>query len=120
MYRCYLVVAIPVALLALSLFEIAPWLPIVVMWWPKPWLDRTVLFVLARAAFGQQTTRRRPVARAARRCGGASFVITWTWRRLSPWRSFTQPVYQLEGHCVLPAARGASCSCGAGTAARRS
>jgi hypothetical protein len=23
--------------------------------------------------------------------------LTWTWRRLSPWRSFTQPVYQLEG-----------------------
>jgi hypothetical protein len=25
-------------------------------------------------------------------------VLTWTWRRLSPWRAFTQPVYQLEGH----------------------
>src|SRR5262249_26120771 len=24
-------------------------------------------------------------------------LLTWTWRRLSPWRSFTQPVYQLEG-----------------------
>jgi len=23
--------------------------------------------------------------------------LSWTWRRLSPWRSFTQPVYQLEG-----------------------
>ena len=62
MYRCYLVVAIPMALLSLSLFEIAPWLPSLVMWWSKPWLDRTVLFVLARAAFGQQTTVGRPVA----------------------------------------------------------
>jgi len=25
-------------------------------------------------------------------------LLTWTWRRLSFWRSFTEPVYQLEGH----------------------
>jgi hypothetical protein len=26
-----------------------------------------------------------------------AWLLTWTWRRLSPWRSFTQPAYQLEG-----------------------
>ena len=31
-WRCYLVVALPMALLALSLFEVRPWLPILVMW----------------------------------------------------------------------------------------
>jgi hypothetical protein len=96
-YRCYLLVAIPVALLSLSLFEISPWLPALLMWWAKPWLDRSVLFVLARAAFGQTTT----VGDLWREQGAVwwrQFILTWTWRRLSPWRSFTQPVYQLEGH----------------------
>jgi hypothetical protein len=96
-YRCYLVVAIPMALLALSLFEIRPWLPVLVMWWSKPWLDRTILFVLSRAAFGQQTTI-GDLWREQRATWWRGFILTWTWRRLSPWRSFTQAVYQLEGH----------------------
>jgi len=96
-YRCYLVVAIPVALLCLSLFEISPWLPTFVMWWLKPWLDRTVLFVLARAAFGQQTTV-GDLWREQREVWWRRILYTLTMRRLSPWRSFTEPVYQLEGH----------------------
>ena len=96
-YRCYLVVAIPVALLCLSLFEISPWLPSVVMWWLKPWLDRTVLFVLARAAFGQRT-RVGDLWREQREVWWRRLLYTLTMRRLSPWRSFTEPVYQLEGH----------------------
>lgn len=95
-YPCYLLAAAPVGLIALSLFEVAPWLPILVLWWAKPWLDRTVLFVLARAAFGQSTTV-GDLWREQRTVWWRQFIITWTWRRLSPWRSFTQPVYQLEG-----------------------
>jgi len=95
-YRCYLMVAIPVALLALSLYEIAGWLPCLLMWWAKPWLDRTVVFVLSRAAFGQDTTP-RDVWHAQREVWWSQLLATWTWRRLSPWRSFTQPVCQLEG-----------------------
>ena len=96
-YRCYLLVALPVAILAMSLFEFSPWLPDLFMWCAKPWLDRTVLFVLARGAFGQPTT----IGDLWREQGNVwwrQFFLTWTWRRLSPWRSFTQPVYQLEGH----------------------
>ncbi len=96
-YRCYLVVAIPVALLSLALFEISPWLPSLVMWWSKPWLDRSVLFVLARAAFGQQTTV-ADLWHEQREVWWRRLLLTWTWRRLSFWRSFTEPVYQLEGH----------------------
>ena len=54
--RCYLRVAIPIVILAVASFEIAGWLPTLVIWWLKPWLDRTILFVLSRAAFNQQTT----------------------------------------------------------------
>lgn len=66
------------------------------LWWLKPWLDRPILFVLARAIFGQST--RFADVWAARR---AVFVQGWlgalTMRRLSLWRSFVQPVKQLEG-----------------------
>jgi hypothetical protein len=80
----------------LASFEIAPWLPTLVLFLAKPWLDRTILFVLSRAAFGQTTTPQE-VWGAQRRVWWSQFLLTWTWRRLSPWRSFTQPVYQLEG-----------------------
>jgi hypothetical protein len=95
-YTCYAVAFIPVAVLALSTFEIAAWLPTLLLFWSKPWLDRTILFVLSRAAFGQSTSLKQFWAARAD-VWGRQLLLTWTWRRLSPWRSFTQPVYQLEG-----------------------
>jgi hypothetical protein len=98
-YACYAVAYVPVAALALASFELASWLPTVVLFFAKPWLDRTILFVLSRAAFGQATTVRE-LWEAQRHVWWSQLFLTWTWRRLSPWRSFTQPVYQLEGLTV--------------------
>jgi hypothetical protein len=95
-FKCYLLVALPVMAFALASFEFAVWLPVLALWWAKPWLDRTILFVLSRAAFGQ-TTSLRDVWQAQRYVWWSQLIRTWTTRRLSPWRSFTQPVYQLEG-----------------------
>jgi hypothetical protein len=95
-YRCYFAVALPVFLLSLATVEIAYWLPALAMWWMKPWLDRTILFVLSRAAFGQRTSL-GDLWRAQGQVWWSQLFLTLTWRRLSPWRSFTQPVYQLEG-----------------------
>ena len=95
-YACYAVAAVPTIAIALASYELAAWLPMLLLWWSKPWLDRTVLFVLARAAFGQPTTL-RDLRLARRDVWRRQLLLTWTWRRLSPWRSFTQPVYQLEG-----------------------
>ena len=95
-FPCYLAVLVPVTALALASFEIAAWLPILVLWWAKPWLDRTILFALSRAAFGEPT-RPADVWREQRQVWWSQLFLTLTWRRLSPWRSFTQPVYQLEG-----------------------
>ena len=67
------------------------------IWCAKPWLDRTILFVLSRAAFGQRTTLGRSVARAAARSGGAQLLFTLTVRRLSPWRSFTSRSISSKG-----------------------
>lgn len=85
-----------VLLLALSTVEIASWLPGVVIFWLKPWLDRSVLFVLSRALFGQTTTF-ADLWRARASVWWQQLPRTLTFRRLSPWRSFTQPIYQLEG-----------------------
>ena len=95
-YRCYLTVAIPIAVLALASFEIASWLPGLVIWWSKPWLDRPILFVLSRAAFGQTTTL-GDLFRARRQVLWGQLLSTFTRQRLSLWRSFTLPVYMLEG-----------------------
>src|SRR3979490_3596562 len=67
-YLCYWVVGLPVVALSLATYEIAGWLPGLLIWWAKPWLDRTILFVLSRAAFGQ-TTAVADLLRAQR--GGA-------------------------------------------------
>jgi hypothetical protein len=95
-YACYWMVALPVILLCLSSFEIAAWLPTTALWLSKPWLDRSILFALSRAAFGVSTSP-RDLWLAQRQVWWSQLLSTWTIRRLSPWRSFTQPVYQLEG-----------------------
>ncbi|HUQ52051.1 MAG TPA: hypothetical protein VM692_07500 [Gammaproteobacteria bacterium] len=95
-YACYALAYVPVAALALASFELAAWLPTLVLFFAKPWLDRTILFVLSRAAFGQATTVLQ-LWEAQRQVWWSQLFLTLTWRRLSPWRSFTQPVYQLEG-----------------------
>jgi hypothetical protein len=95
-FPCFLLALAPVLLLAIASFELASWAPPLVLWWSKPWLDRTVLFVLSRAAFGQATTV-RDLWSSQRSVWWSQLFSTLTVRRLSPWRSFTQPVYQLEG-----------------------
>lgn len=89
-------VFIAVFLLALSSVEVAGWLPALLIFWLKPWLDRSVLFVLSRAAFGQPT-RFADLWHAQREVWWGQLFASLTWRRLSPWRSYTQPIYQLEG-----------------------
>jgi hypothetical protein len=95
-YYCYAIVAAPIMAIALATHEIAIWLPPALLWWSKPWLDRTILFVLSRAAFGQPTSP-RDLWQAQGTVWWHRLLLTWTWRRASPWRSLTQPVYQLEG-----------------------
>ncbi|MFL6549948.1 MAG: hypothetical protein ACJ8OJ_14750 [Povalibacter sp.] len=95
-FTCYWLVLAPIAVFCLASFEIAEWLPSLALWWMKPWLDRTILFVLARAAFGQKTTV-RDLWNAQRQVWWSQWLRSLTTRRLSPWRSYTQPIYQLEG-----------------------
>lgn len=101
-YACYAMVAVPTIGLALVSYEIAGWLPGIAIWCAKPWLDRTILFVLSRAAFGQPTTP-GDVWRAQWQVWWRQFFFTWTIRRFSLWRSLTEPVYLLEDLSVWEA-----------------
>jgi hypothetical protein len=95
-YPSYLSVAIPVFALFLATYEVSYWVATFGIWMVKPWVDRTILFALSRAAFGQPTTP-ADLWRSQRDVWWRQLLSTFTMRRLSPWRSLTQPVYQLEG-----------------------
>lgn len=96
LYACHAAVAVPLFALCIASHELAGWLPLVLLFFCKPWLDRTSLFVLSRAAFGQPT-RLSDLWHSQRQVLWRQLLLSWTWRRLSPCRSFTQPLYQLEG-----------------------
>jgi hypothetical protein len=83
-------------LLVLSTYHIAYWLPTFLIFWCKPWLDCTLLFVLSRAVFGQ-STRFSDLWSHRRSVWGGQWFRSLFWKRLSAWRAFTQPISQLEG-----------------------
>lgn len=70
-------------------------MPILIVFWLKPWLDRSLLFVLSRAVFGE-ATRWSDLWRARRMVFGGQLLRTLLWRRFSPWRAYTQAIEQLE------------------------
>jgi hypothetical protein len=106
-WRSYLPVHVFAALAA------ATFLPFGVGWaclaliWIKPWLDRSLLFVLSRAAFREET-RFGDLLLAWREVWCRDLVATLTLRRLSPWRAYVQPVQQLEGQRGTPRRRRAA------------
>ena len=94
--RAWLPLAVMAVALCLATVEIAPWLPSLLLWWLKPWLDRGLLFIYARQAFGEATTFADAwAARGAAPWGPLLRALTLA--RLSPWRAYLQPVHQLEG-----------------------
>jgi hypothetical protein len=93
---CYLAVAMPLFLLFYATVGVASWLPALLIWISKPWLDRTILFALSRAVFGKPTAF-ADVWAARREVWWSQIATTLTLRRLSASRAFTQPVHQLEG-----------------------
>jgi hypothetical protein len=95
-FACHIAVLLPWLALCLATFDLAPWLPALLLWLSKPWLDRTILFALSRALFGQRT-RPGDVWRAQRGVLWGQLATTLTLRRLSASRAYTQPVHQLEG-----------------------
>ncbi|HEY9065162.1 MAG TPA: hypothetical protein VIO33_09280 [Burkholderiaceae bacterium] len=85
-----------VVLIALASVELAGWLPGLIIFWLKPWLDRSLLYVLSRAVFGTPT-RWSDLWRDRSSVWWQQLPSSLIARRLSPWRSYTQPAAQLEG-----------------------
>jgi hypothetical protein len=94
--RAFLPLALLLVVACGATIELAPWLPSTLLWWFKPWLDRTLLHIYARQAFGEET--RFSDAWDARRKAPwwplLGLVTVW---RFSFWRSYSMPVTQLEG-----------------------
>ncbi len=95
LYLSWLVVTLPLFLLLLWLFDGNGWTG-VILWWLKPLFERTHLFILSRAVFGECPGWRETVA-AFRHYGRMQLLQSLTWRRLSPTRSLDLAVMQLEG-----------------------
>ncbi len=95
--RCALPVLVVLTLLCLALQPLAWWAPSLALWWAKPWFDRTLLFVLARAVF-RQDSRFADLWAAQGSVWWAYLLPTLTVQRLLPWRSVTQAAQQLEGY----------------------
>jgi hypothetical protein len=79
-----------------STIELAPWLPSLLLWWLKPWLDRGLLHVYARQVFGEPTSF-ADAWEARRRAPWSQLARLLTIGRLSFWRAYSMPVAQLEG-----------------------
>jgi hypothetical protein len=95
-FTCSLAVAVPLFCLFAAAGAAVSWLPFLLIWLSKPWLDRTILFVLSRALFGRPTSP-LDVWRARANVWWQQLAATLTLRRLTASRSFTQPIVQLEG-----------------------
>jgi hypothetical protein len=94
--RAFLPLALLLVVACGATIELAPWLPSTLLWWFKPWLDRTLLHIYARQAFGEETNFNE--AWSARRNAPWLTMLQWlTVWRLSFWRAYSMPVSQLEG-----------------------
>lgn len=100
-FSCHSAVTLPWFALCLATYTIAAWLPALLIWLSKPWLDQTSLFAISRALFGERTAP-MDVWRSQRQVWWRQFLRTVTRQRLSASRSFSQPVLQLEGLTGAP------------------
>jgi hypothetical protein len=100
-FACHLTVAVPLFAAILATYQLSPWLPSLLLWLAKPWLDRTILFALSRALFGERTTP-RVLWQAQREVWWRDFAMSFTLRRMTASRALTQPVLQLEGLAGAP------------------
>jgi hypothetical protein len=94
--RAYLPLALLLVVACGATIEITPWLPWAMLWWFKPWLDRTLLHIYARQAFGEETNFSE-TWEARRNASWMTMALWLTIWRLSFWRAYSMPVAQLEG-----------------------
>jgi hypothetical protein len=94
--RAYLPLALALVFACGCTFEVAEWLPCLLLWWGKPWLDRVLLHVYARQVFGEPTDF-RSAWEARRQASWTQLFSLLTRGRLWLSRAYVLPVYLLEG-----------------------
>jgi hypothetical protein len=91
-FATYWLIGLPLLLLLWSW----PTVGMMLLWWLKPLLDRILLLVMSRRAFGGEITVREVWRALPGLLKGPGVFSGLTWRRLSMARSFLLPVWQLE------------------------
>ena len=94
-FGAWVAIVLPVAIVLNTALYERPWLAAVLLWWLKPAFDRIPLYVLSEALFGN-VPGVGATLRAFPRALRPGLVRSLTLMRLSPLRSFTLPVMQLE------------------------
>ena len=96
LWRAWLMLALPVWLLAHLLFHDRLWLAALLVWWFKPLYEQPLLYIASRRLFGETVAPGELRQRLS--------IILWpqwlasiSWRRLNLSRSFDNPVAMLEG-----------------------
>jgi len=94
-YRVWLTILLPLALVLGVACRNSPWLAPLILWWLKPVLDRPVLHVLAKSTFGETPGLAETLRGAPGYCR-KGVVSSLLWRRFSQERGLLLPVWQLE------------------------
>ena len=81
-YRAWLAVLLPLALVLAVACRNSPWMAPLIIWWLKPVLDRPVLHVLARGTFGEPPGLLRTLREAPGYCRRGVAAATSV---LDPW-----------------------------------
>jgi hypothetical protein len=96
LWLTWLMLAVPVWLVAHLLFYDLPWLAALLFWWLKPVYEQPLLYIVSRRLFGESVARKELRQRLFRIIQPQLFA-NLTWRRLNLSRSFNNPVAMLEG-----------------------
>lgn len=87
---------LPLGLVLVVALRDQPWWAIGLLWWLRPAFGRLPLFVLSRRLFGDEVGVRETLA-ALPELARSGLGVSLFAQRLSPARTFLQPVVQLEG-----------------------
>ncbi len=96
MMKIWLLVSLPVFVLALLFPDNLFWLGALLLWWLKPILERPLLHILSHAVFNDLPDT-RSTFKLFPALAVKQIFSSLTWRRLSPNRSMDLAVLQLEG-----------------------
>jgi len=96
LWSLWMVVAIPVFVIATVAFPDSPGVVFLIVWWFKPLFEPALLYWLSRALFADRQ-HRLDVLRRFHKIVWPGVVADLSYRRLSPYRSLYMPVTVLEG-----------------------